>query len=110
MKKIILFLATLFGFVSRVKCFSYFYSPGILPSLSRRETNSHITSTSLEMAKRKMSMAEKRKRRQAKQQTKDSSYVNLPPSKLENMNEPPEEEDQPDRYQDPTEAAEKAKE
>mmetsp|Transcript_12883 Transcript_12883/g.30564 ORF Transcript_12883/g.30564 Transcript_12883/m.30564 type:complete len:341 (+) Transcript_12883:67-1089(+) len=104
MNRLHLGLAVLVGVLSPVASFS---PSGILTCLGRKETSSVMTS--LEMAKRKMSMTEKRRRRQAKQQTRDKSYENLPPTKLDFMSEVSEDDDSPERFKDPTEAAEKAK-
>ncbi|KAL3945732.1 MAG: hypothetical protein SGBAC_000216 [Bacillariaceae sp.] len=84
-----------------------FLPSGILPGLGKKETDDI---TSLEMSRRKMSMAEKRKRRKARQQTIDKSYENLPPPKLDLVGETSDDDDKPEQFQDATEAAEKAKE
>ena len=65
----------------------------------------------LHMAKQKLSMAEKRKRRQAKSRSTENLSENLPKCKLDFKSKPSSvDEDKPQRFQNPTEAAEKAKE
>ncbi|CAJ1937197.1 unnamed protein product [Cylindrotheca closterium] len=104
MNRLHLWLAVLVGAPSPVESF---LPSVILPCLGRKETN---VMTPLEMAKRKMSMGEKRKRRQAKQQTEVNSFENLPPTKIGYISQASADDGQPERFQDPTEAAEKAKE
>jgi hypothetical protein len=54
-------------------------------------------------------MANKRKRRQVKQQTQENPAANMPASKLDFKSKPLRTEDTPQRFQDPGAAAEKAK-
>lgn len=86
--------------------------PTVLPFFVGHQVASSINfvrPTNLFMAKRKISMAEKRKRRQAKQQTQENSMENLPASKLDFKTKPEKTDDEPQHFKDPSAAAEKAK-
>jgi hypothetical protein len=102
--KLVSLLSILFGILPLSDGFSIFS-----PSGSRIPLTGKRPITSLYAVKRKMSMAAKNKRRQAKQQRAPDLQENLSPSELD-FKSSKKEENAPLRVQDPGEAANQAKE